>query len=178
MSGDNLDEEFILEDEADGSPGAIKRLRERLEKALKEKHEYLEGWQRAKADFVNLKRDEEARRSHTEMRSKASLAEDLIPVLDSFEMALKHSETKELAVLYKQLLDSVKKMGVEQFGAVGEKFDPHKYEALREVSVDKREDDHTIVSVERSGYAINSLGQSSGNYIIRPAQVSVGIYKK
>ncbi|MBC7836406.1 nucleotide exchange factor GrpE [Acetobacteraceae bacterium] len=168
MLGDNLDEEFIPEDEADAGPAAIKRLRERLGKAIEEKQQYLEGWQRSKADFVNLKRDEESRRDLTQVRLKASLAEDLVPVLDSFEMALRHApDNKELALLNKQLLDAVKKMGVERFGGIGEEFDPHKHEALREITVEKPEQEHTIVSIERSGYSI-------GDHIIRPAQVSVG----
>lgn len=169
MSGDNLDEEFIPEDEADGSPGAIKRLRERLSKTIEEKHQYLEGWQRAKADFVNLKKDEETRRAHTTERLKASLLEDLVPLLDSFEMALKHLHDKELEILHKQLLDSIKKMGVLRFGEAGDKFDPARYEALQEVEVKNPGEDHTVVSVERSGYSI-------GNYIIRPAQVTIGNY--
>jgi molecular chaperone GrpE len=171
MSGDSLDEEFIPEDEAEASPAAIKKLRERLSKAIEEKQQYLDGWQRAKADFVNLKRDEDTRREHTQVRLTASLAEDLIPVLDSFEMARKHAPGKELELLQKQLLDALKKMGIERFGEEGEPFDPHRHEALREVTVDTADKDHTIVSVERSGYSI-------GEHIIRPAQVSVGAYTK
>ncbi len=91
----------------------------------------------------------------------------MIPPLDSFEMSAKHSDNKELQVIHKQLLSAIQQMGIERFGAQGEMFDPHKHEALREIEVDSPEQEHTIVSVERSGYSI-------GNYIIRPAQVSVG----
>ena len=167
----DLDEEFVPEEEAENPMGAIKKLRERLRAAEVESKTNLEGWQRTKADFVNLKRDEETRRVHTQERLKASVAEDMIPVLDSFEMSAKHSDNKELQVLHKQLLASIKQMGIERFGAVGETFDPHKHEALREVEVDTPEAEHTVVSVERSGYSI-------GNHIIRPAQVSVGVLNK
>lgn len=170
MSGDNLDEEFIPEDEADGSPGAIKRLRERLSQALKEKQEYLEGWQRSRADFSNLKRDEEMRRMHTEGRIRASLTEELIPVLDSFEMALQHKEDKEMQVLYKQLIDALKKMGVEQYGKKGDVFDPRRYEALQEEEAKDEEEDHTVANVLRSGYVLQ-------DFVIRPAQVVVYIKK-
>ena len=97
----------------------------------------------------------------------ASLLEEIIPVLDSFEMAAKHDSNKELEIIQKQLLDSIKKMGIESFGKKGEAFNPEIHEAVREVAVDTREKDHTVVSVERSGYSIQ-------NHIIRPAQVSVG----
>ncbi len=170
MLGDTQDEEFILEDEAENPALVVKRLREKLNKAEAERAEYLEGWQRSRADFANFKKDEEARRSHLEERLRASLVEEIIPVLDSFEMAAKHVATKELEILHKQLLDSIKKMGIESFGKKGEPFDPQTHEAVREVPVDSPEQDHTVVSVERSGYSI-------GTHIIRPAQVSVGTYK-
>ncbi len=86
-------------------------------------------------------------------------------------MSAKHGASKELEVLYKQLLGTLKRMGIEQYGAAGEVFDPHKHEALREVEVDSPDKEHTIVSVERSGYTI-------GEFVIRPAQVSVGTYKQ
>jgi molecular chaperone GrpE len=69
-------------------------------------------------------------------------------------------------MIFKQLLGGLKSLGVEQFGKAGEKFDPYKYEALREVATTENEKDHTVESVERSGYSI-------GERIIRPAQVSV-----
>lgn len=167
----DTDEEFVPEEEAENPMGAIKKLRSRLAEAEKEKQENLEGWQRARADLANFKKDELAQRQYSEERLKASLAEDLIPVLDSFEMSEKHSDNKELHVLHKQLLSSIKALGIERFGAAGDRFDPRKHEALREVEVDSQDKEHAIVSVERSGYSI-------GNYIIRPAQVSVGTYAK
>ena len=170
----DLDDEFVPEEDAENPMGAIKKLRERLRSAEAESKTNLDGWQRAKADFVNFKKDEETRRDHAQERIKASLAEDLIPTLDSFEMSAKHSgntDNKELQVIYKQLLSAIKQMGIERFGAAGEMFDPHKHEALREVEVDSAEKEHTIVSVERSGYSID-------DFVIRPAQVSVGTYNK
>ena len=174
----DIDDEFVPEEDAENPMGAIRKLRERLKAAEQEAKDNLEGWQRSKADFVNFKRDEETRREHTQERIKASLAEDLIPVLDSFEMSAKHSGlsadkagNKELEVIHKQLLSAVKQMDIEQYGVVGDVFDPHKHEALREVEVDSPEKEHTVVSVERSGYSI-------GDFIIRPAQVSVGHFEK
>ena len=167
----DLDDEFVPEEDAENPMGAIKKLRDRLRAAEAESKTNLDGWQRTKADFVNLKRDEETRRQYTEERIKASVAEDMIPVLDSFEMSAKHSDNKDLQALHKQLLGSIKNMGIERFGTAGEMFDPHKHEALREVEIETPEDEHKIVSVERSGYSI-------GNHIIRPAQVSVGVLNK
>ncbi len=161
------DEEFVPEDEGELGPATIKKLREKLKKAIEEKQEYLDGWQRSRADFANFKKEEAAQESHKEERIKAELIEALIPTLDSFEMAQRHApENQELRVLDRQFSDSLKRIGVERFGKVGEKFDPYRYEALREVATDKAENNHVIESVERSGYSI-------GNKIIRPAQVAV-----
>ncbi len=161
------EEEFVPEDEAEEGPAALKKLREKLKKAVEEKQEYLDGWQRARADFANYKREEATLYADREDRIKAEFVETLLPALDSFELSLKHNpDNKDVSMIYKQLLASLKNSNVEQFGTVGEKFDPYKYEALREVTTGEKEKDHTVESVERSGYSI-------GERIIRPAQVSV-----
>jgi molecular chaperone GrpE (heat shock protein) len=55
---DGTEEEFVPEDEAVDGPSALKKLREKLKKAVEEKQEYLDGWQRARADFANYKKEE------------------------------------------------------------------------------------------------------------------------
>ena len=168
MSGE-LEEEFVPEEESEQGPALIKKLREKLKKAQEEKQKNLEGWQRAQADFVNYKKDEAVTREEREVRTKAEFVESLLPALDSFELALKHAQTKEMNLVHKQLLDALRSLGVEFYGKSGEQFDPHRYEALREVPAKQPEDDHKVVSVERSGYSMS-------DYIIRPAQVTIGIY--
>jgi molecular chaperone GrpE len=165
------DEEFVPEEEAQEGPQALKRLREKLKKAVEEKQEYLEGWQRSRADFANYKKEEERERTGSAARSKAELVEKLLPLLDSMEMAFKQAQSKELNLLHKQLLDALRSMGAEPFGLPGERFDPHRHEALREVATAEPAKDHTIESVHRSGYSIGLPGQ--GDKVVRPAQVSV-----
>lgn len=158
---DDSEEEFIPEDEAEEGPGALKRLREKLNKAVEEKQEYLEGWQRARADFANYKREEASIHGDKEERIKAQFVEEFLPALDTLELSLKHHDTPELKMIEKQFLDSLKHLGVERFGKVGEEFDPNKHEALA-----KQSEEHVVISVERSGYKINDT-------IIRPAQVII-----
>jgi molecular chaperone GrpE len=154
------DEEFI-EDEEEQTPAAVKKLREKLAQAVKEKQEYLDGWQRARADFVNFKKEEALMLEAKEKRIKSDLVESLLPALDSFEMALKHGTTKEYELVYRQLLGTLAELGVEKFGAKGEVFNPALHEALTQMG-----DGETIQSVERSGYKV-------GERIIRPAQVII-----
>ncbi|MDQ5955601.1 MAG: molecular chaperone GrpE [Patescibacteria group bacterium] len=164
---DGTEEEFVPEDEAVDGPSALKKLREKLKKAVEEKQEYLDGWQRARADFANYKREEATLYVDREDRIKAEFVEELLPALDSFELSLRHTpDNKDLAMIYRQLLSALKNLGVEQFGKAGETFNPHTYEALREVATEEVGKEHTIESVERSGYSI-------GDRVIRPAQVSV-----
>ena len=157
---EEVEEEFVPE-EAEESIGAVKKLREKLKKAVEEKQEYLEGWQRSRADFANYKREEAGIYSSREESAKADFIEHLLPTLDAFEMALKHATSPELEIVHKQLTVSLKKMGVEQFGTMGEAFDHHRHEALAQ-----KEDGEKVVEVMRSGYSV-------GNKIIRPAQVII-----
>ncbi len=158
---ETVDDEFVSEEEAEGGPAALKKLRERLQKAVEEKQEYLEGWQRARADFANYKREEATMHGDREARAKAEVIGSLLPALDALELACKHSPSKELELVQKQVDDSLKSLGVERFGKVGEEFDPTLHEALG-----KNGEDHVITNVARSGYKTN-------DHIIRPAQVII-----
>ncbi len=157
------EEEFIDEDEADMGPAALKKLREKLKKAIEEKQEYLDKWQRLQADFANFKRQEVLINADREERLKSDFIETLLPMLDVVELAIKHDKTNDptLKMIENKFLESLKAYGVEKFGTVGEDFDPHKHEALAEQG-----SEHKITSVERSGYKIE-------NKIIRPAQVII-----
>ncbi|MDE1924863.1 MAG: nucleotide exchange factor GrpE [Patescibacteria group bacterium] len=173
------DEELIPEDEAEMGLALVKKLREKLKKAVEEKQEYLEGWQRARADFANFKREEAGFVQAKEERIRAEFAETIIPALDSFEMALKspsfNNASQEwksgITSVYNELKKSLEKFGIVSFSPLGEMFDPNRHEAVRQVEVGQADKEHTVVSVERSGYTL-------GDNIIRPAQVSVATFAK
>lgn len=158
---ESSEEEFVSEEEAEGGSAALKKLREKLNKAIEEKQEYLEGWQRARADFANYKAQEASMHGDKEERITAKVLEEFLPALDTLELSLKHHDDATLKMIEKQFLDSLKRLGIERFGAVGEEFDPALHEALA-----KRTDDQKVISVERSGYKTQST-------IIRPAQVII-----
>ncbi len=174
-----LEEEIVPEDEADNGAQTLKRLREKLALALKEKQEYLDGWQRSRADFANFKREEVSIHAQKEERITSELVEAIIPTLDSFEMALKDATflkadtniQKGVEALYIGLLKSLGKVGVKQHKPLGEPFNPHLHEALREVPTQDEALEHSVESVLAAGYTV-------GERVIRPAQVSVWAYKK
>jgi molecular chaperone GrpE len=162
-SDEKVEEEFVPEDEQDVGPAALARLREKLKKAVEEKQEYLDGWQRARADFANFKKEEATLHGDKEERIKADLVEALLPAFDALELAVRHDAGKnpELAMLERQFTDALKKFGVERFGAAGEPFDPRRHEALAQ-----KGDGGKVEVVERSGYTV-------GDKVIRAAQVII-----
>ncbi len=178
----DTEEEFVsdLPDEASAKSGeeVLKRLREKLKKTVEEKQQYLEGWQRSRADFANYKREMAEGHTDSTARTKAEFAEALIPALDSFEMAFASKWYAEappewkggVMSIYRELVRSLERFGIKLYNPLHEPFDPMKQEAVRQTAVLKKEEDHTVVSVERSGYTI-------GDKIIRPAQVTIGKYE-
>jgi molecular chaperone GrpE len=94
----NEGDEFIPDDGEGNIPAtkdAVKDLREKLKKAIAEKQEYMDGWQRSKAEFINArKRDEESRKEIIKFANEGLLM-DIVPVLDSFTMAFSNKEAWE-----------------------------------------------------------------------------------
>lgn len=157
-------DDSVLTDEHQGD--TIKKLKEKLKDAEAKTKENMDGWQRAQADFVNLrKRDEDAKIDFLKF-ANAGLMTELIPVLDSFTLAEAHSGA-DLLPLHKQLINILKSNGLEESNPLGEKFDPNFHEAIGMIKTDKPDEDHKILEVLQKGYIMN--GKS-----IRPAKVKVG----
>ncbi len=176
----DIDDEFVPEEEAGNPAETIKKLRERLRTAQQESKENLEGWQRAKADYLNLKRDEEVRRGHTTERVRAEFAEAMLPALDAAWLAQKGewfanaSTQLQTGIKYigGELARALETFGIKLIAALpGEDVDLKTYEIIRETPTDDEQKDHTIEEVLRPGLSI-------GEHVIRPAQVSAFVYKK
>lgn len=156
-----------------GAQGKIQKLREELKEAQKKRDEYLDGWQRCKADAVNARRDTLAEADKRGARHKEVLIEEIIPVLDSFDMAAGSESWTEVSDGFRmgmenvrnQLLEVLSRHGVERFGRVGESFDPRMHEAVQEVA-DVAGEQHSIIKILRYGYR-------AGERVLRPAQVFV-----
>jgi molecular chaperone GrpE len=143
------------------------KLRKELEHAKREKQEHLDGWQRAKADYVNaLKRFDEEKRVAVELGTlKAAAA--FLPAIDSLERAKEVGELPEgFAGIVKQLEAATAKLDLVQFGAIGEKFDPVIHEALGQDPTDHEDEDDVITAILEPGW-------KSGEHVIRPAKVRV-----
>lgn len=182
--GDSANDDVVFDDEAEmDTTEVIKRLRAKLKTAVEEKQTYLNGWQKDKAEFLNArKRDEEAKQDFLKF-AKMGMIEDLLPVLDSFDMAMGkngkegnaqaenwNSVSKEWRVgvegIYNQILGVLSKNDVSAFGAIGDEFDPNIHHSIGMVKSDKADDEHKVAEVMQKGYKMSGK-------VIRPALVKV-----
>jgi len=151
----------------------IEELKKKLEETEKLKNEYLAGWQRARADLINYKKEEMERVGSFIKITQEGLILEFLPILDNFDIAekkipndLKENENvKGLLQIKQQILDFLKKKGVEEIKSVGEKFNPAYHEVVGEVDTDQFETG-TIVEEVQKGYKINGR-------VLRPARVKV-----
>lgn len=172
-STDDVQFEGIEEEE---NPGiALKKLREKLRACEAEKKEYLDGWQRMRADFANARKEEDARRGELIKFASEGLVEDLLPILDSFTMAFANREAwekvdtnwrKGVEYIYTQLFSILESRGLIEIGNVGESVDPRNHIAIEMVSTDDTTKEHTVAEVIQKGYRLHSK-------VIRPARVKV-----
>ncbi len=133
--------------------------------------ELTQALQRERADAVNIRRRHDAEIAALRTRVKASVIEELLPVIDNFERALKHvpkdlesnDYIKGVQGVVKQFEKTLADMGVERIKTVGEPFDPHLHEAV----ATEGEGGQEIVSEElQAGYKL-------GDDVIRHAMVRV-----
>jgi molecular chaperone GrpE len=126
-------------------------------------------YKRALADLDNYRkrvaRDIESRATET----RVSVIREWLDAVDSVERAI-HMQSdgpcREGLVAVLEQMDAVlARQGVQRIGAIGDRFDPERHEAIG-VQSTPEVPDHTILAVERAGYVI-------GDRVIRPAQVVV-----
>jgi len=147
----------------------IKRLKAERLVCDKERKEYLDGWQRAKADLINYKKDEQRRFEELARYATDDLLQDLIGVLDNFDLALGTQlppEAEKGIVLIRGQLESIlRKNGVEAMeGGAGDPFNPELHEAIGEE--ESAAPAGAVARVLQRGYRLRDR-------VIRPARVKV-----
>ena len=127
-------------------------------------------YMRLMADFQNFRRRTEKEKSDIYAFGNEKLVSDLLPVLDNMERALtaapegdKFAEGMEL--IYKQMVDVLKKNKVEEIEAEGKFFDPNLHNAVMRQAKEGAESD-TIITVLQKGYTLNGK-------VVRPSTVIV-----
>ena len=185
MNGEANDEiELETDEEAleeEGLKEKLKKLRAELKQCQKEKAEYLAGWQRAKADFINARKDEERARAEFLKYAEEGILYEILAVADSllarrlglrshFGEGGSFSEGGEDPV-YDQLLSILKEHGVSPMESAGKKFDPLEHEALEKEEVEEEARDNIVLEELQKGWRLHDR-------VLRPAKVKVGVLKK
>lgn len=157
---------------------SVEELKKRLKECQELKDEYLAGWQRERADFLNYKKEELARVEELLRYADTGFTLKLLPILDNFEITekklpkefKKDENIKGLLQIKNQIKDLLKSKGIEEIECLGKKFDAN-FQEIAEVvepsSVKSRESKSGIVIEEvQKGYKIHGK-------ILRPAKVKV-----
>jgi molecular chaperone GrpE len=152
---------YISED-IEESGVLVQRLKKKLKECQKEKEEYLTQAQRARADLINYRRRQEQAIEELKNYGQADFIRELLPILDSLEIGAK--ENKGIKQIKEQLEGILKKYGLKEISAVGEKFNPQFHEAIDQV--ESKEEEGTIIKEVQKGYML-------GDKILRPSKVRV-----
>ncbi len=147
----------------------ILKLKKELEKAKAQAEEYLNGWRRARADYINREREIEEEKARWIKFANQEFILEFLPILDSFQGSLnqipeglkRNLWTKGILQISSQIDDFLKVRGVEKIKTIGEKFDPGLHEA-----VEKKGNKNEIIKEVQPGYKIHGE-------VIRPAKVVI-----
>ncbi len=151
----------------------ISVLRSRIEELDSENKELLDRLVRLKADFENFRKRMVREQTRILETAAADIVKKLLPVLDDLERALNNSNPDQgsdafrqgVEMVYKKLIETLKKEGLEEISPEGQIFDPHHHEAMMVV---ERDDcpEGTITEVVNKGYRFRGV-------LLRPAMVKV-----
>ncbi len=149
-------------------------LKSQLEAAQAKAAEYLDGWQRARADYANYKkRIERENADQTATVTASVLTRSLLPVLDDFELALKNAPAEGeggnwvsgLKLVHKKFITVLENEGIKRIEAEGQQFDPNVHEAVIHEDAPGVPSGQ-IIEILRQGYKL-------GDRVLRPALVKV-----
>lgn len=158
-----------------GAVEVMPSLEEMLKQAELNAQEHHDAWLRAKAEADNIRKRTQVEIASAHKFAVEGFSSELLAVKDSLEAAIK-VETADLASMksgveltLKQLVSVFDKFNLSEIHPVGEKFDPHKHQAISMVEADAAP--NTVVSVLQKGYLLHDR-------VLRPALVMVAKAKE
>jgi molecular chaperone GrpE len=160
-----------FEEKTGTAVSSVEAAESELQKLRAERNDLFERLARLQAEFENYRK--RAAKENADFRDFAvsDAARTLLPVIDSFALALKNSAArpedlrKGVELIYKQLQDVLQKLNVERIPAQGELFDPRVHEAIEMVETNDAPDHHVLEELQ-PGYRIKGR-------LLRPAMVRV-----
>ena len=168
-------EHEVIEGIIEGVPAQdeLEAVQAELEQVQAQAAEYLDGWQRARAEFANYKKRVEAERVELRRTSTEALLLKLLPVIDDFErafQALPEDSTEAVWVdgftmILRKLQAILESQDVTPIEAAGQPFDPLWHEAVMQEETDEHPDGYVTEEMQR-GYRL-------GDRVLRPSMVKV-----
>lgn len=177
MEGELVDDELDADDhEADEiviSRAEFEALQQELEEAQQKAQEYLDGWQRALADFTNYKRRMERDQQLNYQNAIGTAVKRYLPIVDDLERALNNRPAEGdgavwaggIELIYRKFMMALEADDVKPMQAEGEQFDPNLHEAISQEPSPEHESGQ-IIEVLQKGYYL-------GERVLRPAVVRV-----
>jgi molecular chaperone GrpE len=158
----------------------LKSLRQKLKEKEEESKQNLDGWQRARAELVNKEKQLQSEKLEIYKQASANILEELLPVLDGYEMARKNKTAWEkveanwrmgVEYIFQQLIGITESEGLKKIEPkIGDKFHVGEMHAIEELSVDDESKDHTVAEVVQAGYELNGR-------LLRESKVKIYIKK-
>ncbi|OGZ34248.1 MAG: nucleotide exchange factor GrpE [Candidatus Portnoybacteria bacterium RBG_13_41_18] len=163
------EKEVVYEEGNEKIAADAEKIRKKLRECREEKEKYLAGWQRAQADFINYKRRQEEQAAEWSRMYGEGLILNILPVLDSLDAAIvSQPKDQGLVTLRNQMQSVLKKHGLEEIKAIGEKFDPllHEVVECEECLPEEKQEADIIGGEIQKGYLLNGK-------VLRVAKVKV-----
>lgn len=154
----------------------IEALQQELAGTRAKMEEYLDGWQRSRAEFANYKKRVEREQAQAYQNARGAVIKHFLEVLDDLERALKNRPQDEegqawvaafrgIELVYRKLLTALEGEGVTRMQADGQFFDPNLHEAVTSEDSEAHQSGQ-IIEVLQHGYLL-------GERVLRPAVVRV-----
>jgi molecular chaperone GrpE len=156
---DKMQEKTVQPQEAD------KPLEQQLIEAQAQAATSRDAMLRALADAENARKRFQAEAANAQKYALERFAESLLPVMDSLEAALKSADLSGVEITLKQLRSVLDKSSIREIEPkAGERFDPHRHQAM--AAVEAKAEPNTVVSVLQKGYSLHDR-------VLRPALVTI-----
>lgn len=159
-------------DEMRETKGNSDGLEEKLAEKSAQYEDIFAQFQRLQADFSNHKKRAQKEKSEIYLYANEKIALDLLNIIDNLERAIQsqtdadkdNSLLEGVNLVYKQLIDTLVKHGVEEIESLGKPFDMNLHYAV--MQEESEEESNHVIDVLQKGYKINDK-------VLRPAMVKV-----
>lgn len=168
-----IEEETVQVEPSDETVPSAEQLALELADAQEKAQEYLDGWQRSRAEFANYKKRKEKEQADSYQYMKGEIIKQYLEITDDLERAL-NNRTEEInlaewasgiELIYRKMLKILESEGIVVMETEDGLFDPNLHEAISSEQSEQFESGE-IIEVIKKGYMINER-------VLRPAQVRV-----